>query len=471
MDAPATGSITLSLTGDGNLTTTTIDNATIQGGTSTTLTGALTVPADGTGTTQIDAAFDDDAACNASTTFKAPVPCVTDLGFTPGDVCNNLAAGEIGGTVWEDFNYNGIQDETTIVGVAGVQVNVTGCDGTALGTTYTDASGNWVFDISAAPSCNGCNDVQIEYIMPETVSCWAKVTQAGTDNGTMIQFVGEGNCASMGVAAPVDYCQTNPTLGIACYVNGLGTNDTDGFLTIDYNSSGTEITDPYNAIATTEAIGSVWGSAYQRSQERLFNATFLKRHTGMADGPGYVYYFNVNPDNGNLVGGINSFNLEGVSPANVGSALGGTGTIQLGSICRDGSCGSPASDYTLPANPADPSVDLDAFGKVGKISFGDIDLQEDGNTLWMTNVNSDQLSLISVDVSGANPLGTVNRYLLDNMGGVPSCTNGEPRIWALKFHKGRGYLGLICDASISQNSSDLEGYILSFDPQNYGSRV
>ena len=463
MDAPGDPGEMINITLDGG-NTMSIDPTTMT----SPQTVQFTVDADGTSTHTIAAEFSSDATCNASTTFKAPIPCVTDLGFTPGDVCNNLAAGEIGGTVWEDFNYNGIQDETTIVGVAGVQVNVTGCDGTALGTTYTDASGNWVFDISAAPSCNGCNDVQIEYILPETVSCWAKVTQAGTDNGTMIQFVGEGNCASMGVAAPVDYCQTNPTLGIACYVNGLGTNDTDGFLTIDYNSSGTEITDPYNAIATTEAIGSVWGSAYQRSQERLFNATFLKRHTGMADGPGYVYYFNVNPDNGNLVGGINSFNLEGVSPANVGSALGGTGTIQLGSICRDGSCGSPASDYTLPANPADPSVDLDAFGKVGKISFGDIDLQEDGNTLWMTNVNSDQLSLISVDVSGANPLGTVNRYLLDNMGGVPSCTNGEPRIWALKFHKGRGYLGLICDASISQNSSDLEGYILSFDPQNMG---
>ena len=278
----------------------------------------VSVPADGEGTHTITAAFDTPSGCMAETSFKAPVPCVADLGFAAGDACNNLAATAIGGSVWEDFNYNGIQDETTIVGVAGIQVNVTGCDGAALGTTYTDASGNWVFDISAAPSCNGCNDVQIEYIMPETVSCWAKVTQAGTDNGTMIQFVGEGNCASMGVAAPVDYCQTNPTLGIACYVNGLGTNDTDGFLTIDYNSSGTEITDPYNAIATTEEIGSVWGSAYQRSQERLFNATFLKRHTGMADGPGYVYYFNVNPDNGNLVGGINSFNLEGVSPANVG---------------------------------------------------------------------------------------------------------------------------------------------------------
>ena len=37
----------------------------------------------------------------------------------PGD------PGEMIGTVWEDFNYNGVQDEITIVGVAGIQVNVT----------------------------------------------------------------------------------------------------------------------------------------------------------------------------------------------------------------------------------------------------------------------------------------------------------------------------------------------------------
>ena len=31
-------------------------------------------------------------------------------------------------------------------------------------------------------------------------------------------------------------------------------------------------------------------------------------------------------------------------------------------------------DHVLPANPAAPSIDLDAFAKVGKISFGDAEL-------------------------------------------------------------------------------------------------
>lgn len=43
---------------------------------------------------------------------------------------------------------------------------------------------------------------------------------------------------------------------------------------------------------------------------------------------------------------------------------------------------------------------------------------------------------------------------------------GELRPWGLTFHNGRGYLGLVADASISKSKYNLYGYIVSFDPNN-----
>ena len=127
--------------------------------------------------------------------------------------------------------------------------------------------------MSAAPSCNGCNDVQIEYILPETVSCWAKVTQAGTDNGTMIQFVGEGNCASMGVANPADFCQSDPLLVIPCYENGSGIGNTNTVLvSFPYSSTGTTPTP--SSDFTADQLGALWGVAYQRQTQRVFTSSF-----------------------------------------------------------------------------------------------------------------------------------------------------------------------------------------------------
>lgn len=44
--------------------------------------------------------------------------------------------------------------------------------------------------------------------------------------------------------------------------------------------------------------------------------------------------------------------------------------------------------------------------------------------------------------------------------------SGELRPWGLTFHEGRGYLGLIADASISKSKYNLYGYIVSFNPQD-----
>ena len=393
----------------------------------------------------------------------------------PGDVCASLNANTTGGTVWEDWNYNGIRDENTVVGVSGITVNVYGCDGTLLGSPVTDTDGDWSLDVSGRASCGGCDDVRIEYT---NLPVWASPTQAGPDNGTTVQFVAPNVCTGLGIAAPQDYCQFNPEIAVACYESGTGVNNLNpGLVSYRYNYSGLPTgyetsTDPPTTPGTEtppttqttiEEIGAVHGTAWQRRRQRLFLSSFVKRFVGLKDGAGYIYAVDFN--NGNAAVPV-GFDLQGIVPANGGPA------VDLGSICRDAACANDpgntgiADDYTLPDDPTVQSIDLDAFPKAATMSYGDAEIAEDGNTLFVVNLF--QRAIITVDVSGTTGSlpGAVNQYPLSGLPGVPTCTGGIFRPWALAFEKGVGYLGGVCDASVSQDSTNLEAYVLSFDPQN-----
>lgn len=67
--------------------------------------------------------------------------CADDLTIDAGLV---LPRASIGDRVWEDLNYNGIQD-TGEAGIAGVTVKLLNSAGTVIATTTTNTSGNYLF--------------------------------------------------------------------------------------------------------------------------------------------------------------------------------------------------------------------------------------------------------------------------------------------------------------------------------------
>jgi uncharacterized repeat protein (TIGR01451 family) len=138
--------------------------------------------------------------------------------------------------------------------------------------------------------------------------------------------------------------------------------------------------------------------------------------------------------------------------ANVAADNGGT--IDLGTIDR-----SSGSDFILGSSGV-ANIDLDAFDKVGKTSFGDAELSEDGNTLWIANLN--QTALISIDVSSPT-LGTINQYVLTNL---PACNAGQFRIFGLRSHRGYLYVGGVCTGEDNGTTADLWAYVLRYDPNN-----
>ena len=366
--------------------------------------------------------------------------------------------GNTGGVVWLDSNNDGIQDATETQGISGVTVTAYDGNGTAVATTTTNALGQYTFS-TFTPSTT--NKYRIEFTNYPTPY---QATFNGTNGRTEVQFVSAASCTiNLGLNDPRYYCGLNPMLIVPCYETGISTGNTDAaIVNIPYSASGLPTSQGGTGINPTQVaniatVGSVWGVAVQSDAKRVFTSAFLKRHVGLGPlGLGGVYVLDYVTGTPAVTG---SFNLQSVVPANGGSA------IDLGSVIRSGS-----TDYTLPAKGL-PSIDLDAFGKVGKVGYGDADIDDVGKKLWLVNLN--QRALISVDVSGATGSlpGVVNQYPLSSLAGAPSCNNGVLRPFGLGFKDGKGYLGCECTAENGGSSTDLKSYILSFNPANMAAGV
>lgn len=385
------------------------------------------------------------------------------VGITAGNLTCSAGTTEISGTVFEDFNYNGIYDNGEHLGVKGMPVTATDSLNNSF-SAVTDATGAYTI---AGLSAN--RTYRIEFIFPDSLA-WAKPTFFNGDNGTTVQFLQAGNCANLGVASPQDYCQENPDVALACYLNGSGAGRSDeGFITFKYNNSGIPAkhggTAPNPAIiASIDQLGSAWGAAYDAKVGNLYVGAFLKRHVGFSEDAGSIFVFDKNPSptfNGH-------FTLVGTTANNTGQL------IDLGTINRSNVTGSiaagAAGDFQLSNDPTEPNRDLDAFGKMGKMSFGDLEM-DDAGFLWVVKLTDRKESLLKIDISNGVPtdgssLGgsLVEEYFLSDFNELPTCTNGKFRPWAITFEKGVGYLGGICSGENGGTISDVEAFVFSFDP-------
>ena len=363
----------------------------------------------------------------------------------------------LAGRVFEDANWNGVLDGSES-GVSSIVVEALNVNGAVVGSDTTDATGMWRLD-----------DVATLQGLHVRFSGWSAPLVPGFGAGTANQFA-IGSRADVDLALQQQqFCDTRPTavyrMAVPCYVSG--TRDGDGasldvIVSYDYDASGEAV--PPRSDAVSSEVGSTWGLAFQGRSRRLFAAATIKRHTDLGpQGIGGVYVLDYSDSASASV--ANQFTLQGVAPANGGAP------IDLGVVKRAADAGDDPNDYELPVDPNANSVDFDAFDKVGKASFGDIDVGEDGDTLWLVNLN--QIALITVDIS--DPAVTtpadgviVNQYPLAGLAGWPACSpdTGVARPYGLKFANGRGYIGVVCTAEGSLIDTDLSAHVLSFDPAN-----
>lgn len=358
-----------------------------------------------------------------------------------GSQTTTQAAGTITGTVFQDFNANGARDTAATIpnngsgtapvavdrGVGGVVVTAYDSAGLAVGSTASLADGTYSL------SASGTGPYRIEFT---NLPAGYQPGPRGANNGTTVRFVPDGNSANidLGLNRPGDYCQDNPLLVTNCYVFGdqlTGTNALSAtIISFPYSAGSNSPTveadyDQPTTHATTIAanqVGVTWGLAYARATQRLYAGAYMKKHSGFGPGgPGAVYV--INPI-GNTVAATFS----------VPNAISNT------------------------HNTADYQTDNGnlSWNAIGKTSLGGLDLSDDESRLFVMNLEERALYALNattgaVIVSATVPLNPP----------VPSgaCPAGDVRPFAVEYHNGQVFIGMVCSAESNQALANLQAYV------------
>ena len=358
-------------------------------------------------------------------------------------VISQLAQAQVTGTVFQDYDGNGVKG-TYEGGVAGV--TVTAYFNATVATAVSTSAGAYSFPASGANSIPSGAKARLEFGTLPTGNFSGPFSAATAGNGTSVQFVTAGAAATainFGINLPGQYCQTIPVLYTPCFVSGQPTTGSNAgaqysIVGVNYDGSGS-VTHP----ALASDVGSVWGLAYQQQTKQLFSATMLKRHVGLGPlGIGGIYLTTIATSTTRQFANLQGLNgIQLASPSDL-TALSSRG---------------------LPNTSTTSSVDATAFGQVGKIGFGGLALSANQDTLWAINLY--QKTLIAIHV-GSNPTSTtitaadVQSYAIPN----PGCNLGTYRPWAVTFHNGLLYIGVVCSAENGGAASDIKAHVYTFNP-------
>jgi uncharacterized repeat protein (TIGR01451 family) len=359
---------------------------------------------------------------------------------------SSVEAQSITGTVFRDFNANGVKDNSAAfneVGVGGVTVKCVGVTGTGTTTTSTTFATLGQFTLTG---CTGATRVEFTW---STAADYSGVI--GSANNSSVQFINATRTnIDFGINYPSDYCQNAPTVVIPMYVSGdpLATGSNGGtdnvFISFPYSASGRYENfcqtncnlsgTPNIPISQAKDVGSLWGLAYARTSKKLFSAAVLKRHVGLGpNGLGAVYVTDMTTPS---------------SPP--------TPTLFYNFGASAGTIASN-SGRGLPADKTVNSVDVDAFSKAAKVGLGDIDISDDETKLYVVNLSDRKVySLVTTGTTASTATALPD---FPN----PNCNNGVARPWGLKYYKDKLYLGVVCTGENGGTYSDLDGFIYEFN--------
>ncbi|MEA2972048.1 MAG: hypothetical protein QOG82_506 [Actinomycetota bacterium] len=375
------------------------------------------------------------------------------------------ASGVIEGTVFRDWNQNGIQDPASGTnlaepGVVGIEVQASDAAGTVAGPVTSGVGGHYSISLSAL-SDTVSSTFRVEFTIPAAQSFLqpgpvpATTTIAMVRNKTSVQFTKATGPvlagmpgADFGVANPTDYCQANPRVVTPCYIGGPAAGHLGALKSFNYDVSASpppRVAD----LATAAEIGSTWGVAWSRTTERLFAGAFTKRHAAYGAG-------------------------------NTGDAA---GRIYV----TDPTTATSEILITIPAGPDrhdyaannDLLTDLTVWDSVGRTGLGDIDMAEDDSVLYVVNMFDRKLHLVDPGPAPAGGTGgDLGSFAYPDPGTGPTGCPLDPATQAgelnrnlvpggLEVNDGIVYATLTCTAENfpgrTNVNGDLRGFVYTFD--------
>ncbi len=248
-------------------------------------------------------------AARASLAFAvAATIMVVGIGQAPPSYA---APGSVTGSVFQDFDGDGTRDAgNTAAGVqtdngfAGVTVTAYGPHNEVVGTAATAANGSYTINTTSVPDgtplrieftdANGGTTAQLPGDLQSSFH--------GVNNGTSVRFAAAGATnVDFGVLEPEDFADNNAPIITAIQYAGLrtaaGSTDLPAVVVNPWVVPANDPTPPANTtypgrvdLASYGAVGSVWGTAFNRRQNAAYAAATYKRVSDMGPlGLGGIY--------------------------------------------------------------------------------------------------------------------------------------------------------------------------------------
>ncbi|MGB1249470.1 MAG: SdrD B-like domain-containing protein [Candidatus Promineifilaceae bacterium] len=391
-----------------------------------------------------------------TTTVAGDTNYTVDFGFT-APAC--AGGNDLGGAVFRDFDFDGVNDiangpDTGFYDSNSIlTVYAYDNDNNVIASTAVRPDGTYNFDnIFGSHS-----EVRIEFT---GLPSYLDVGYNGASNGTETQLHRSATCsADLGVINSAEYCQSAPALSAVCYLqpndvtDSLWTNAA-AIVQVPYESGTTQQTgadaaansereDYMNIIATNGQVGATFGLAADNERDIMYTSAFMKRHVPY--GPaGVDAIYKIQNDT------VSTF-------------------LNLNTLVA----GAPAGADNH--SPSGNNYQLDnVWDEVGKSSFGDLAISEDGQTLYVVTLTDTDRRLykINVPTNGSNPTaGDISAYTLPSPADCPTHgstgageLNYNLRPGALHVQDGMLFVGMTCTAESSQSTDDLKGYVYNFNP-------
>jgi hypothetical protein len=371
------------------------------------------------------------------------------VGMAPGSA---LAATDsvITGTVFQDYNANGVKDASPANddGVAGVTITAYGViGGVTLQVGQTSSGANGAYTLLT--SDGGAGPYRIEFT---TLPAGYNPGPVGPGAGSTVQFVSAGGVANLGLVKPADYSQDNPTLIVNAFVpadNVIGPNQNEHTLLAVPWSASTAMGDgvtgtQHIGLARASQIGATWGLAYEGSTKVIFAAAYMKRFAGFGPGgPGAIYRIDPGPDGTQATGDETVGTFVTLNAGNDPHPVNDSAALWQ----------SPYKWFHDDPAALAGNTDPDSFDAVGKLSLGDIDLSDDGQILFVVNMYDRKLYAIPVANPTPPPAGV----------DVPDPANCsvDVRPFATGFYDGKLYVGMVCPGP---TNADVRAYVYAFNP-------
>lgn len=354
-----------------------------------------------------------------------------------------LCSQTITGTVFQDVNFNGAKDATD-PGVGGVVISAYD-DNDPIGTPTATATAN----TTGAYTLSGLTAAVKYRLEIKNPNTWLYPGPNGTGSQTTVRVATAGATnVNFGLVSPADFCQATPDVILPCYVSGNplggGTGGSeDALIKIAYTAANTSPAPVH--LERASKIGTVWATAYQRETNMIFSTAFLKRHAGIGPGGlGAIYRTDAATFNMTVVyANLSSLGVTLAAPAD----------LTYINTTRNGQ---------LPAVSTTASQDAQVMGLIGKVGMGGMDICPTGDTLWIVNLYEKKLIrvLLGNPYKASLTAADVTQYLIPD----PGCSSGSWRPWAVRYDKGKIYVGGICDAGSGGVRNNLQAYVYTFSP-------